>query len=84
VGNIYVAYPTPLYRTPLFQRREGHGLGCPWTCPYYKGKVQYEPLPNAEWAAERVATLLVMPNLTEQDAIDTATAIKKVLNAVRR
>jgi len=84
VGNMYVAYPTPLYKTPLFQRREGHGLGCPWTCPYYKGKAQYEPLPNAEWAAERVATLLVMPNLTEQDAADTATAIKKVLNAVRR
>ncbi|MGC8994756.1 MAG: DegT/DnrJ/EryC1/StrS family aminotransferase [Pyrobaculum sp.] len=84
VGNAFVAYPTPLYKTPLFQRQEGHGLGCPWTCPYYRRRVEYKPLPNAEWAAERVVTLLVMPNLTEQDAVDTATAVKKVLNALRR
>lgn len=84
VGNVFVAYPTPLYRTPLFQKREGHGLGCPWGCPYYRKKVEYKPLPNAEWAAERVITLLVMPNLTEQDAVDTAEAIKKVLNALKR
>ncbi|ABP51639.1 MULTISPECIES: DegT/DnrJ/EryC1/StrS aminotransferase family protein [Pyrobaculum] len=84
IGNVFVAYPTPLYKTPLFQKREGHGLGCPWTCPYYKRKVEYKPLPNAEWAAERVVSLLVMPNLTEQDAIDTAKAIKKVLSEVKR
>lgn len=84
VGNVFVAYPTPLYKTPLFQRQEGHGLGCPWTCPYYRRGVEYKPLPNAEWAAERVVSLLVMPNLTEQDAVDTAAAVKKVLNALRR
>ena len=84
VGNVFVAYPTPLYKTPLFQRREGHGLGCPWTCPYYGRKVEYKPLPNAEWAAERVVSLLVMPNLTEQDAVDTAKAIRKVLGELKR
>ncbi|MFN3805363.1 MAG: DegT/DnrJ/EryC1/StrS family aminotransferase [Pyrobaculum sp.] len=84
IGNVFVAYPTPLYKTPLFQKQEGHGLGCPWSCPYYKKKVEYRPLPNAEWAAERVISLLVMPNLTEQDAVDTAEAIKKVLNALKR
>lgn len=84
VGNAFVAYPTPLYRTPLFQRREGHGRGCPWSCPYYGKTVQYSPLPNAEWAAERVVSLLVMPNLTEQDAVDTAAAVKKVLQALKR
>jgi perosamine synthetase len=84
VGNVFVAYPVPLYKTPLFQRREGHGLGCPWSCPFYGRKVEYRPLPNAEWAAERVLSLLVMPNLTEQDAVDTAAAFKKVLTALRR
>ncbi|MCX8137929.1 DegT/DnrJ/EryC1/StrS family aminotransferase [Pyrobaculum aerophilum] len=84
VGNAFVAYPVPLYKTPLFQRQEGHGLGCPWTCPYYKRRVEYKPLPNAEWAAERVVSLLVMPNLTEQDALDTAAAFKKVLSHLRR
>ncbi len=84
IHNVFVAYPTPLYKTPLFQRREGHGLGCPWSCPYYKRGVEYKPLPNAEWASERVVTLLVMPNLTEQDAVDTAAAFGKVLNALKR
>jgi perosamine synthetase len=84
VGNVFVAYPAPLYKTPLFQRREGHGLGCPWSCPFYGRKTEYRPLPNAEWAAERVLSLLVMPNLTEQDAVDTAAAFKKVLTALRR
>lgn len=84
IGNVFVAYPTPLYKTPLFQRREGHGLGCPWTCPYYKGRAEYRLLPNAEWAAERVVSLLVMPNLTEQDALDTAAVFKKVLDALKR
>jgi dTDP-4-amino-4,6-dideoxygalactose transaminase len=84
VLNAFVAYPAPLYRTPLFQRREGHGRGCPWSCPHYRGRVEYVPLPNAEWAAERVMSLLVTPNLTEQDAVDTAAAIKKVLGALRR
>ncbi|MBP1450007.1 MAG: DegT/DnrJ/EryC1/StrS family aminotransferase [Thermoproteus sp.] len=84
VGNISVAYPTPLYRTPLFQKMEGHGHGCPWTCPYYGRRTSYERLPNAEWAAERVVSLLVLPSLSEEDAADTAVAIRKVLGELRR
>ncbi|CCC82343.1 DegT/DnrJ/EryC1/StrS family aminotransferase [Thermoproteus tenax] len=84
IGNVFVAYPTPLYRTPLFKNLEGHGRGCPWTCPYYGRKVAYERLPNAEWAAERVVSLLVLPNLTPEDAVDTAAAFKKVLYELRR
>lgn len=84
IGNVFVAYPTPLYKTPLFQRQEGHGRGCPWSCPFYGKKVRYDSLPNAEWAAERVVSLLVMPNLSEQDAVDTAAAFKKVLQNLKR
>ncbi|AEA13242.1 DegT/DnrJ/EryC1/StrS aminotransferase [Thermoproteus uzoniensis 768-20] len=84
IGNVSVAYPVPLYRTPLFQRMEGHGRGCPWSCPFYGRKVSYERLPNAEWAAERVVSLLVLPNLTAEDAADTAKAFEKVLRELRR
>ncbi|MEZ0248468.1 MAG: DegT/DnrJ/EryC1/StrS family aminotransferase [Thermoproteus sp.] len=84
IGNVSVAYPVPLYRTPLFQKMEGHGRGCPWACPLYGKKVQYSPLPNAEWAAERVVSLLVLPNLTVEDAVDTAKAFIKVLHELRR
>ncbi|MEM4897716.1 MAG: DegT/DnrJ/EryC1/StrS aminotransferase, partial [Pyrobaculum sp.] len=45
---------------------------------------RYDSLPNAEWAAERVVSLLVMPNLSEQDAVDTAAAFKKVLQNLKR
>ncbi|MEL9990887.1 MAG: DegT/DnrJ/EryC1/StrS family aminotransferase [Thermoproteus sp.] len=84
IGNVSVAYPVPLYRTPLFQKMEGHGRGCPWACPFYGKKVQYSPLPNAEWAAERVVSLLVLPNLAVEDAVDTAKAFIKVLRELRR
>nr|KJR72974.1 MAG: DegT/DnrJ/EryC1/StrS aminotransferase [Thermoproteus sp. AZ2] len=84
VGNVSVAYPTPLYKTPLFQKMEGHGKGCPWSCPFYGRRTEYKPLPNAEWAAERVISLLVLPNLTPEDGADTAKAIRKVLEGLRR
>ncbi len=79
-----VAYPIPLHKEPIITNMMGHGKGCPWTCPYYGRKVTYKPLPNAEWAAERVVTILIGPLYTTEDAIDTAKAIKKVLNYYRR
>ncbi|GAB6946385.1 DegT/DnrJ/EryC1/StrS family aminotransferase [Vulcanisaeta sp. JCM 16161] len=79
-----VAYPIPLHKEPIITNMAGHGKGCPWTCPYYGRKITYKPLPNAEWAAERVVTILIGPLYTSEDAIDTAKAIKKVLNYYRR
>ncbi len=79
-----VAYPIPLHREPIIINSMGHGRGCPWTCPYYGRKVTYKPLPNAEWAAERIVTILIGPLYTTEDALDTARAIKKVLNYYRR
>ena len=79
-----VAYPIPLHKEPIITNMMGHGKGCPWTCPYYGRKVTYKPLPNAEWAAERVVTILIGPLYTTEDAVDTANAIKKVLNYYRK
>ncbi|ADY00393.1 Glutamine--scyllo-inositol transaminase [Vulcanisaeta moutnovskia 768-28] len=79
-----VAYPIPLHKEPVIINMMGHGKGCPWTCPFYGRKVTYNPLPNAEWAAERVVTILIGPLYTAEDAVDTARAIKRVLNYYRK
>ncbi|WP_054857626.1 DegT/DnrJ/EryC1/StrS aminotransferase family protein [Vulcanisaeta sp. JCM 16159] len=79
-----VAYPIPLHKEPIIINMVGHGRGCPWTCPYYGRKAVYKPLRNAEWAAERVLTILIGPLYTTEDAVDTAKAIKKILNYYKR
>ncbi len=33
----------PVPAQTLFQRREGYGRGCPWTCAHYNGSVNYDP-----------------------------------------
>jgi dTDP-4-amino-4,6-dideoxygalactose transaminase len=35
-------YDTPLYRNPMFGRAEDGPRGCPVSCPYYAGAVDYE------------------------------------------
>jgi len=79
-----VAYPIPLHKEPIILNMADHGKGCPWSCPYYGRKVTYKPLPNAEWAAERIVSILIGPLYTEEDAVDTAKAIKRVLTYYRR
>lgn len=76
---VAVVYPTPLYRTPLFINRVGHGKGCPWSCPFYGKGIEYRPLPNTEYASGRVVSILVSPHFTEEDAVYAAKLIKGVL-----
>ena len=33
----------PLPENPLFQKKEGYGKGCPWSCPFYGEKINYNP-----------------------------------------
>ncbi|KUO92227.1 MAG: DegT/DnrJ/EryC1/StrS family aminotransferase [Thermocladium sp.] len=82
IKAVTVAYPVPLYRTRLFQEMRGHGMGCPWSCPFYGKKVEYKPLPNAEWASSHIFGILVSPFFTEADAVDTAKAIKKAIKGL--
>lgn len=84
IEAVTVAYPIPLHKEPIILNMAGHGRGCPWSCPYYGRSIKYKPLPNAEWAAERVVSILIGPLYTEEDAADTAKAIKRVLNYYRR
>ncbi|MCC6039234.1 MAG: DegT/DnrJ/EryC1/StrS family aminotransferase [Thermofilum sp.] len=79
---VTVAYPRVIYENPLFQQLTGYGRGCPWLCPLRGGaQVVYKPgtSPRAELAARSVVTLPTLAGMTDDDAIDTATAFKKVL-----
>lgn len=86
--NVYisVAYPTPLYLEPIFQEMTGHGKGCPWTCPHYNKKITYKIglCKKAKYVSERVLTLPTQPSLTDDEAIETAKAIKKIINYYKR
>jgi len=86
--NVYVsvAYPRPLYLEPIFRDMVGHGRGCPWSCPLYRGKVSYFKglCPNAEWVSERVITLSTQPSLSDEEVMDIAKALRKVVSFYRR
>ena len=40
----------PLPENPLFQKKEGYGKGCPWSCPFYNKEISYniEDYPEAK------------------------------------
>lgn len=82
---VSAAYPSVLYLERAFQRMDAHGRGCPWSCPFYRGRVEYKKgmCPNAEWVSERVFTLYTMPSLTDEDVLDIARAVKKVVRYYR-
>lgn len=42
-------YTFPLLANPLFQRKEGYGKGCPWSCAYARKSIDYniKDYPNA-------------------------------------
>ncbi|PLJ77828.1 DegT/DnrJ/EryC1/StrS family aminotransferase [Infirmifilum sp. SLHALR2] len=83
---VLVSYPRVIYENPLFQKLDAYGRGCPWSCPYYGGKVSYKPglSPKAELAARSVVTLPTLAGMSADDAVDTAKALKKVLLYYRK
>lgn len=76
-----VAYPRVIYENPLFLKLAGYGRGCPWACPFRGAGVVYKKgmSPRAELAAKSVVTLPTLAGMSEEDALDTAAAFKKVL-----
>jgi len=74
-------YPIPLYKNPLFQRRADGPAGCPVSCPYYKGHVDYTQVvcPNAETICEEACWIfhqILLGDASDMD--DIANAIEKV------
>lgn len=83
---VTVAYPRTIYENPLFQKLDAYGKGCPWKCPLQRENLIYGKglAPRAEYAARRVITLPTLAGMTEEDAVDIARALKKVLSYYKR
>jgi len=78
-------YPRPLYLNPVFLQKIAYGdAGCPFTCPYYKGKIAYSKgdCPVAEDLCENKAIWLfaARPPATVDDMQDIVDAFKKVVS----
>lgn len=78
-------YVKPLYLLPLYQQKVAYGkeeIGCPFKCPVYKGKINYEKgiCPNCEMMYEKKLIIheLMKPGMTKSDLDDAADAFIKV------
>lgn len=75
-------YNRIVYTRPLFTQKQTYGSsGCPWSCPFYKGKLDYAKCaPNAEKAVARHLTLSIHENLGKREVADILSAFEKVLS----
>jgi dTDP-4-amino-4,6-dideoxygalactose transaminase len=78
-------YVKPLYLQPLYQHRIAYGeKGCPFTCSYYQGTVDYTegicPVTERMHFRELVTHELMRPPLTDQDLDDIHAAFQKVFD----
>jgi perosamine synthetase len=80
-------YVRPIYLEPAYQRLIGYGdKGCPFTCPYYEGVVDYSkgicPVCEDLYESRLVSTAICRYPLSESDVDDVANAFEKVLSAL--
>ena len=73
-------YPTPLHQQPVFTKKMGLGLG-KTHFPFNEEVVYGSGLPNSEELPHDLVRLLMNPNMTESELMDTAKAIQKVVDA---
>jgi len=76
--------PSENYREEVFQKLVGYGrTTCPFECPWYKGKVNYEGTlcPKARELGAKTFWLLVHPTVERSDLDDVVAAIRKVSEA---
>ena len=81
--RISTGYVKPLYLEPIYQKLIGYGeKGCPFKCPFYKGKVNYKkgicPVTERMHEKELFTTDLVYASMKKNDLDDVINAFKKV------
>ncbi|APF26249.1 beta-eliminating lyase family protein [Clostridium sporogenes] len=81
--KIGCGYVKPLYLQPIFQKLIGYGeKGCPFKCPMYKGKLNYDkgicPVCEDMHFKELIAHEFVVSSMTKEDMDDVICAFKKV------
>lgn len=80
-------YPHPLYENPLFKEQIAYGdKGCPFTCKFYEGKVNYESgiCPVAEDLCYNSALWLfnIRPPATLEDMQDIVDTLMKIVENI--
>jgi perosamine synthetase len=80
-------YGEPLYMQPIYRERTLYGNnGCPFTCPHYKGELNYEmgtcPVCERMFFEEVIFTNVCHSSAGEEDLQDVVTAFKKVLSNI--
>lgn len=79
---VYVGYPHPVYKNPLFQNNGEGPKYCPISCPYYGKKIDYThtSCPNSEKLCAEQSLWLKQSVLlgTKTDMDDIADAVCKV------
>lgn len=81
--NLGCGYVKPLYLEPLYQQRVVYGeLGCPFTCPHYKGAVSYKlgicPVCERMHYEELITHEMIRPPMSKGDLDDVVQAFQKV------
>ncbi len=79
---ISIMYPRVVYEHPFMKNLTGHGKGCPWKCPFYRGNyVSYEGVktPIAEEVSRKCLSLYTDPITPLSDIEAIAKAIVKVI-----
>lgn len=77
-----VLYPKPLYKTKLFQEKNAYPKGCPWSCPFYGGEIDYKTLflPNVELITKEIFALDIHPKMTQEELEADIRMMRKLAN----
>jgi 8-amino-3,8-dideoxy-alpha-D-manno-octulosonate transaminase len=70
--------------SPILKKRTANALGCPWTCPYYKGQTDYDQqaCPKTLDLLARAVHIDITPLLSDEDIQATIEGISKVAEAL--
>ena len=80
-------YVRPIYMEPMYQKRTAYGAkGCPFKCPFYKGKVFYKkglcPIAEKMHYKELISTGLFRYPLKKKDIKDIFLTFKKIFDNI--
>lgn len=81
-------YVKPTYLEPIYQRRIAYGKnGCPFNCPFYKGKLQYQkglcPVTERMHFEELMLTGVCRYPHTQEDMEDVVKAFEKLFQNIK-
>jgi dTDP-4-amino-4,6-dideoxygalactose transaminase len=82
-----MGYVKPIYLEPMYQKKLGYGdRGCPFSCNFYKGKVDYKkglcPVAESMYEKELIATGVCRYPHKKSDVDDVVKAFKKVFKNI--